>query len=111
MKQEILMVKIHNALKEGKSHYEATRGKWRINKARLDHIQYVVGVDQGEIACAYRPLNWFQVEEGTEIGRSYFEGKDVDVKLLSKMQESKELLINKFGRGQAVAYASLSEIE
>lgn len=111
MKQEILMVKIHNALKQGKSHYEGTRGKWKISKARLEHIQYVVGVDKGEVACAYHPINWYQVEEGTEIGRSFFEGKEVDIILLSKMQESNELLINKFGRGQAIAYASLSEIE
>jgi hypothetical protein len=111
MKQEILMVKIHNALKEGKSHYEATRGKWRINKARLDYIQYVVGVDQGEIVCAYKPINWFQVEEGNERGRSFFEGEDVDVKHFSKMQESSVLLTKKFGRGQALAYASLSDIE
>ncbi|GGM40422.1 hypothetical protein GCM10011351_28200 [Paraliobacillus quinghaiensis] len=110
MKQEILMVKIQNAIKEGKSYYEATKGNWRINKARLDYIQYVVGVDRGDIVCAYNPKNWYQVEEGTEMGRSYFYGKEVDDNLLCKMQESKELLNKKFGRGQAVGYASLSEI-
>jgi hypothetical protein len=67
-------------------------------------------VDQGEIVCAYKPINWFQVEKGTEIGRSFFEGEDVDGKHLLKIQESSELLTKKFGRGQALAYASLSDI-
>lgn len=111
MKQEILMVKIHNGLKDGKSYYEATRGRWRINKDRLNYIQYVVGVHHGEICCVYKPISWYKVENGKETGRSFFEGKKVEGKLLTRMQESQDLLINKFGRGQAVAYASLSEIE
>lgn len=30
MKEEIVLLKIHNGLKDGKDHYEATRKHWRI---------------------------------------------------------------------------------
>lgn len=65
------MVKIHKALKEGKTHYEATRGKWRINKDRPDYIQYIKGIDK--------------------VGRR---GKDVDTKVLLELRNSKQLLIS-----------------
>ncbi|WP_338749122.1 hypothetical protein [Bacillus sp. FJAT-52991] len=32
MKQEILLVKIQKALSEGKDHYDAVKGNWRINE-------------------------------------------------------------------------------
>jgi hypothetical protein len=111
MNQEIFIVKIHNGLKDGKSLYDATKGNWKLNKARLNNIKYVVGVNRGEVVCAYVPTTWYEVEKGTEKGRSFFEGKEVDINFLLRMKESKNLLISKFGRGQAIAYASLDETE
>ncbi|WP_047154586.1 hypothetical protein [Aneurinibacillus tyrosinisolvens] len=112
MKEEILMVKIHNALKrDGKDFYEATRGNWKVNQARFKHIQYVAGINDGKVVCAFRPLEWDVIKEGTETGRKRFNGIEAPNEILLKLQESESYLTKKFGSGQAVAYACLSEIE
>lgn len=74
MKEEILLLKIHNALKEGKDYYEATRGNWKMDKKRLPHIQYVAGVNEGKIVCVFGPSTWGIIEEGSDKGRKHFEG-------------------------------------
>ncbi|REJ07739.1 hypothetical protein [Halobacillus trueperi] len=110
MEQEILMVKIHNAIKEGKTLYESTNGNWKINRKRLKHIRFVLGINNGEVVCGYQPTKWYQIEEGTESGRSFFEGSPIDEGMLNKMQSSNEILKNKFGTGSAIAYAYVSEL-
>lgn len=55
MKEEILLVKIHNSLAEGKSDYEATRGNWRMSKHRFPYIQYVAGVHHGKVVSVFQP--------------------------------------------------------
>lgn len=110
MKEEILLVKIHNALKDGNNYYEATRGNWRVNKMRLGHIQYVVGISCGKIVCAFTPYGWNVIKEGTKAERKYFDGIEVSKEILSKLQNSEDILIGKFGARQSIAYASLSEV-
>ncbi|MEI4770485.1 hypothetical protein WAX74_12645 [Psychrobacillus sp. FJAT-51614] len=111
MKEEILLLKIQNALKERKDYYEATRGNWKINKSRLPFIQYVAGISGGKVVCAFQPSKWEVIEYGTEKGRKRFEGNEVPSEILVKLQKKEEQVLRKFGRGSAVAYISLTEIE
>ena len=112
MKQEILLVKIQNALKKGDNYYEATRGNWKISAKRLANIQYVAGVSNGKIVCLFVPTLWEIVEtEGKDKGRKRFEGKEGSEKILVSLQESEDKVLKKFGRGSAIAYISLSELE
>lgn len=111
IKEEILLLKIHNGLKEGKDYYESTRGNWKINQKRFDHIQYVVGMSRGKVVCAFTPTKWSIVEEGTETGRKYFEGTEATTELLTQFQHHEEKLLKKFGTGQSVAYAYMTDID
>lgn len=111
MKEELLLLKIHNALNEGKGYYEATHGNWKVSNNRLDYIQYVVGFNRGKIVCVFQPTRWGVIEEGQERGRKYFEGKEASEDLLSKLQCAEGNLFRKFGSGNPVAYAFISDIE
>lgn len=111
MKEEILLLKIQNALKEGKDYYEATRGNWKINESRIPYIQYVAGVSGGKIVCLFQPSSWEIIEDGSEKGRKRFEGKEAPSEILTKLQKEQEQVLKKFGRGSAVAYISLVELE
>lgn len=111
LKEEILLLKIHNAIKEGKDFYEATRGHWRINKKRLNNIEYVAGINKGKVVCVFEPSKWGELEDGIEKGRKYFEGIEASREILSKLQSLEEKLLKKFGSGSSVAYISLSEID
>lgn len=106
-----MLLKIHHALNEGKDYYEATRGNWKISESRLDYIQYVVGFNRGKVACVFQPTRWGVIEEGEEKGRKYFEGLEASVELLSKLQNAEKNLLGKFGSGNPVAYAFISDIE
>lgn len=110
MKEEVLLLKIQNALKEGKDYYESTRGNWKINESRLPHIQFVAGVSQGKVVCTFVPSKWEIIEEGAEKGRKRFEGVEAPNEVLFKLQKREEKVLKKFGRGSAVAYISLSEL-
>lgn len=110
MKEEILILKIHNGLKQGKDYYEATKGNWKINKKRFEHIKYVVGINRGRVVCAFEPIKWNIVEEGKESGRKNFEGVETTKALLSTFQSKENLLMKKFGTGQSVAYAYMTDI-
>lgn len=110
MKEEILMLKIHNGLKDGKDFYEATRGNWKIKKMRFEYIQYVVGIDRGKVICIFEPERWFIIENGPEKGRKYFKGKESRKELLLKFKAVEEHLLKKIGSGSAIAYEFLSEI-
>nr|WP_255688812.1 hypothetical protein [Pontibacillus sp. HN14] len=103
------MVKIHNGIKEGKSYYEATRGNWKINRKRIEYIEYVVGINKGKVVCAFQPSKWYIVEESQESGRSFFDGSPVEENMLANLKQSQDLLVDKFGQGSAVAYALKSE--
>lgn len=111
MKQEILMVKIHNGLKDGKTPYEATRKHWKMNTDRHPYIKYVIGLDRKKVVSVFEPVNWYIVKDGPEKGRSYFEGLEAGNEVYSLIHASKELLMNKFGSGAAIAYASLTDLE
>ncbi|MEK4538096.1 hypothetical protein NST21_22575 [Peribacillus sp. FSL K6-1552] len=110
MKEEVLMLKIHNGLKDGKDYYEATRGNWKVNKKRFDHIKYVIGINRGKVICAFEPIRWKTVEVGSNAGRKNFEGVEATTALLSTFQHNEDLLMKKFGRGQSVAYAYMTDI-
>lgn len=111
MKQELLLVKIHNGLKDGKSAYEATRKHWRMNTTRHKYIKYVVGLDKKNVVAVFEPSKWFVVNEGPEEGRSYFEGKEAGREIQQRVEASSELLLSKFGTGAAIAYASLTDLK
>jgi len=111
LKEELLLLKIQNALDEGKDYYEAIRGNWKVSKDRFDYIQYTVGFERGKVVCVFQPDIWSTIEKGKDKGRKCFEGKEAPSDILSKLQKSEQLLIRKFGSGNPVAYALLSEIE
>ncbi|MDR7079553.1 hypothetical protein J2Y03_004611 [Neobacillus niacini] len=110
MKEEILLLKIHNGLKEGKSYYEALRGNWKISEKRFQSIKYVAGINRGKVVCIFQPTNWSIISEGQEKGRKVFDGIEAPNNILLDLQESEELLLKKFGSGSPVAYVSLKEI-
>ncbi|WP_239696587.1 hypothetical protein [Paenibacillus oryzisoli] len=66
MKEEIVLFKIHNGLKDGKDHYEATRKHWKMSKRRIESIRYAVGINRGKVECAFQPSKWGIVEEGED---------------------------------------------
>ena len=106
-----MLLKIHNGLKDGKDHYEATRKHWRISKKRIESIQYAVGINRGKVECAFQPVRWGVVEEGKEKGRLYFEGSEASSDIIHKLQCAQDQLLKKFGSGNPVAYISLSELK
>ncbi|WP_202078862.1 hypothetical protein [Caldalkalibacillus salinus] len=110
MTHEILLLKIHNGLKDGKDYYEATRGNWKLDKRRPQYIQYVVGINRGKVVCAFQPTKWGIVEEGTEKNRKFFDGIEAPAEVLLRFQSSTEQIIKKFGTGSPVAYTSFEEI-
>jgi hypothetical protein len=63
------VVKIHNALKEGKDFYEAVCGNWKIDKRRFVYIQYVVGINQG-IVFVLQVSKWHIIEKDSEKGNN-----------------------------------------
>jgi hypothetical protein len=111
VKEEILLVKIHNTLAEGKDHYEATRGNWRMSKHRFPYIQYVVGVHHGKIVCVFQPEEWEIIEEGPDKGRKRFAGTKASSEVLKKLQMVEDKVMRKFGSGNAIAYLSLEELD
>jgi hypothetical protein len=109
--EEILMVKIQKTLKEGKNNYEATRGNWKVDKRRFNNIQYVVGIENGEVVSAYQPIEWGIIESGEDRGRKFFVGNDLnDNNLFSRFQKENQKMLKQFGNGQSVGYIYLSEI-
>ncbi|MFC3749206.1 hypothetical protein [Paenibacillus sp. GCM10012306] len=110
MREEIVLFKIHRGLRE-RNHYEATRKHWRMNKNRIEHIKYAVGIDQGKVVCVFEPTSWEVVEEGEYKGKLKFEGTDAGHEIFNKLQLAQGQLLKKFGRGNPVAYISLSEID
>ena len=110
MKKDLLLLKIHKAVNEGKDFFEATRGNWKVSKKRFDYIQYVVGVNRGKIVCAFRPTKWDIIDDGRDKGRAFFDGLDAPKEVLIKLQNAEDQLLKKFGSGNPVAYAMYSEI-
>jgi hypothetical protein len=110
MKEEILMLKIHNGLKDGKDYYEATRGNWKVNKDRFNQIKYVVGINRGKVVCAFEPIKWMIIEEGSDAGRKRFDGKEVTSELLKTFQDNEKSLLKRFGSGSAIAYSYMNDI-
>ena len=110
MKEEILLLKIHNAIKEGKDYYQSVQGNWKLNAKRLSSIKYVVGIDKKKVVCVFIPTEWHIIQDGPEKGRKYFIGVEASMEILLSMQTKDEQLLKKFGTGSAIAYASISEI-
>ncbi len=112
MNEDILLVKIHNALAKGVEHYAATKGNWKLDKRRLTHIQYVAGVNNGKIVCVFTPSSWTTIKSDIkkENNRKCFEGTEADSQILSKLRNNEALLLGKFGSGASIAYAAFSEL-
>ncbi|MEC1716497.1 hypothetical protein [Schinkia azotoformans] len=116
-KETILLLKVSNAIREGKTPYEATRGNWKIGKDRIekDEILYVAGLDtkNKEVVGFYSPEKWFQVKEGPEkeVGRRYFDGVEAPNEIFEKLNKSYDQLLKRFGQGSEKAYITLEELE
>jgi hypothetical protein len=64
MKEEIVLLKIHNGIDEGKDLYEATRYLWKIKKERTNYLRYAVGISRGKIVSDFITEKWSAVETG-----------------------------------------------
>ncbi|GMN99857.1 hypothetical protein [Parageobacillus thermoglucosidasius] len=108
MKEEILLVKIHNTLAEGKDHYEATRGNWRMSKHRFPYIQYVAGWDIME-----KSFVSFSLKSGRLFKKDLIRGTGTEAssELLKKLQMVEDKIMRKFGSRNAIAYLSLEELD
>jgi hypothetical protein len=122
MKDLILLLKVGNALEEGKSAYEATRGNWVLAKDKVvkeDRIKYVAGLNQNKnmVVGVYKPEMWYQVVkideekiDKKEFGRFRFDGNKAPNGVLENLNKVYDQLLNKFGYGEK-AYISISELE
>ncbi|WP_462410646.1 hypothetical protein [Neobacillus sp. Marseille-QA0830] len=105
--KEVLAVKIHNAVhKDGKDYYEATRGNWRANKDRACAVEYVIGILDQQVVCAYKPDSWETIEESGK-QRQRFEGKEVDQATFNRLKEMEEELLKGFGSQASISYKKL----
>ena len=83
--KNVLFVKIHKALAEGKSIKIATSKAWKIKKELGDSIDYVVGMDHSDIAGIFEVLSG---KVGSEEGRYEFElEKNTDTKIDRKIEQ------------------------
>lgn len=86
--EPVLVVKINQTYREGMSNeelYEIVRGIWKVDKRKLDKIQYVFGVYRGIVKEVYEVAYWNEAgstpyvfrkhEPETLIGRSEFVGQ------------------------------------
>jgi hypothetical protein len=110
VKEEIVLVKIHHTLAEGKDYYEAIRGNWLISERRFPYIQYVVGINHGKIVCAFRPEKWETIEEKGQKKRR-FEGVEAPVEILQKLRRKESEIARRFKGQNPVRYLSLDELE
>lgn len=103
---EVLMVKIHKALKDGKSHYDATRAAWKVGR-RAENVKYVCGVVSNKIDCVFEPTEWYIVQCDNGSSRRCFNGVDAPVEIQNKLigQSVKE----RFGYSEK-SYANLDEL-
>lgn len=107
MNTEILAVKIQNAVKkDGKDYYEATRGNWRANKARVLKVEYVAGILNKEVVCVYKPVKWQTVEEHGK-KRQRFKGEEVNQHTFNKIKEMEQDILKGFGSGAAISYKTI----
>jgi hypothetical protein len=86
--EPVLVVKINRTYREGMSKdelYEIVRGIWKVDKRKLDKIQYVLGVYHGIVKEVYQVAYWKEAgstpyvfrkhEPEILIGRSEFVGQ------------------------------------
>lgn len=107
MKNEILAVKIQNAVKkDGKDYYEATRGNWRANKTRAQKVEYVAGVLDKEVVCVYKPVTWETIVENGK-NRQRFNGVEVNQDTFYRIKGMEQDIVNGFGNGAAISYKTI----
>jgi len=59
--EPVLVVKVNRTYREGMSAeelYEIVRGIWKLDKSKLDKIQYVFGVHNGIVKAIYEVAHW-----------------------------------------------------
>lgn len=110
VKEEIMLVKIHNTLADGKDYYEATRGNWLVSARRFPYIQYVVGVNRGKIVCAFIPEQWETIEEGGR-RKKRFEGVEASLEILQKLRQKESEIVRIFRGKNPIKYLSLDKLE
>jgi len=67
--EKCLLIKVRQEMVEDRGLYEATRYCWKLNKARLDSVKYVIATVNGIVREVYSPTDWYPVE-----GRWAFNG-------------------------------------
>lgn len=83
--KNVLFVKIHRALAEGKSIKIATSKAWKIKKELGDSIDYVVGMNHSDIAGVFKVVNG---KVGLIENRYEFELKEnTDLKVEQKVEQ------------------------
>lgn len=95
--EPVLVVKINQTYREGMSDevlYEIVRGIWKVDKSKLDKIQYVFGVHHGIVKEVYKVAHWHEAgstpynfrnhEPETLVRRSEFVGKPAQDQIRDK---------------------------
>lgn len=74
--QKVFIFPIQNALREGRSVYDATRYAWKVSEdfRNLSQPTFAVGLDGGLLKGAYRIQKW---EEVSELSKHQFEGDEI----------------------------------
>lgn len=120
MSEQVLLLKVGNALQEGKSPYEATRGNWVLagEKVKNSKIKYVVGIDNRnlhQVVGIYEPKMWYEVVwiakdiDNREMPRFRFDGIEPTTFTVDDLNKVYDKLLGKFGFGEK-AYIPLSEL-
>ncbi|MFJ5762793.1 hypothetical protein ACIQAA_27475 [Neobacillus sp. NPDC093182] len=120
MSEHVLLLKVGNALEEGKSAYEATQGNWVLarDKVKNGKIKYVVGIDhkkRHQVVGLYEPKMWYEVVwiaeniNNREMPRFRFEGIESTTYTVDDLNKVYDRLLDKFGYGEK-AYISLFDL-
>ena len=101
IKHNLLLININKTYKSERSLYDATRKHWKLNRNKLDSIDYVCGEYRGIIRGVFKPERWLFNE--TE-KRWYFEGYEVIEEEILNLYLNKEYTGKKKGTQNPVRY-------
>ena len=60
--ERCLLIKVRQDIFEDRGLYEATRYCWKLSRARLDGVKYVIATINGIVREVYSPTSWYPVE-------------------------------------------------
>jgi hypothetical protein len=83
--KKMILVNIHNSLREGKSNYEAIRRAWNLRQNECLKHDFVVGVSGGDVIDIFRLVDVIEDEEDSS--RVAFELKECSSKEYNEVMD------------------------